>query len=188
MLDRVAAQGYAETTVGDVVAAARVSRNAFYELFADKEDCFLAAAEQVGEEMLDSLYAQVGEPTWTEALRVGLRIYLRSWRDQPRFARAYLIELPAAGRRAQEQRDEAYGRFAEMFAALGARARAEQPELPPLGNLTPRLLVTAITELVAEEIRAGRGDSLLALEEELRFFIVKALADDRTAARVTGGT
>ena len=31
-----------------MVAAARVSRNAFYEFFQDKQECFLAAAEEAG--------------------------------------------------------------------------------------------------------------------------------------------
>ena len=53
MLDQVAERGYPATTVGDVVAAARCSRNAFYELFEDKEACYIAAADETGAEMLD---------------------------------------------------------------------------------------------------------------------------------------
>src|SRR5262245_55331862 len=101
MMDEVASKGYGDVTVGDVVSAARVSRNAFYELYADKEDCFLAACDATGRETLENLYAQADRPTWREALREGLRIYLESWQARPRFARAYLVELPTAGRRAQ---------------------------------------------------------------------------------------
>lgn len=185
MLEQVSLKGYAEATVGDVVAAARVSRNAFYELFADKEDCFLAASEEIGQETLASLYAQASAPTWIEALRCGLSLYLRSWTegDRLRFARAYLVEWPAAGRRSQEQRDRAYERFATMFEALAARARAEQPELAPLDPLTPRVLVIAMTEIVAQEVRAERAERLDELEPQLFFFLVKALADDATARR-----
>ena len=41
--DAVAAEGYAATSVADVIALAGVSRKTFYEHFADKEACFLAA-------------------------------------------------------------------------------------------------------------------------------------------------
>ena len=41
----VAEKGYAATTVADVVERAGVSRRTFYEQFADKEACFLAAYE-----------------------------------------------------------------------------------------------------------------------------------------------
>src|SRR4051812_20701427 len=39
-------KGYAELTVADVVAAARVSRKAFYAQFADKQDCFVTATDE----------------------------------------------------------------------------------------------------------------------------------------------
>ena len=55
MLDCVAERGYPATTVGDVVAAARCSRNAFYELFEDKEACYIAASDETGAQMLKAL-------------------------------------------------------------------------------------------------------------------------------------
>jgi AcrR family transcriptional regulator len=183
ILDCVAERGYVETTIADVVAGARVSRNAFYEFFDDKVDCYLAACDLESTRMLDELYALVAEDSWLEALRKGVVAYLRWWQSHPRFAMAYLVELPTAGRRALEQRDRAYASFEAMFEALAARARAEQPKLPPLPALAPRVLVASITEIVGQEVRAGRVDALHELEDELVFFIVKTLADDRTAER-----
>jgi AcrR family transcriptional regulator len=167
MLDCVAEQGYPATTVADVVAAARCSRNAFYELFEDKEACYIAACDETATEMLEALYSAVEEESWLAALRRGMDSYLRWWAEHPRFAAAYVIDLPTAGRRALEQRDRAYARFAEMFEGLAARARAEQPSLAPLGPLAVRLLVTGITEVVAQEVRQGRLAELLELEDEL---------------------
>ncbi|HET6447989.1 MAG TPA: TetR/AcrR family transcriptional regulator, partial [Conexibacter sp.] len=43
MAQTVARRGYAATPVAEVLKAAGVSRRTFYEQFADKEDCFLAA-------------------------------------------------------------------------------------------------------------------------------------------------
>jgi AcrR family transcriptional regulator len=176
MLDQVAERGYPATTVADVVSAARCSRNAFYELFEDKEACYIAAADETGVEMLDALVSAAREEdSWLDALRSGTRSYLRWWVDHPRYAAAYLIHLPAAGRRALEQRDRVYADFAAMFEGLAARARAEHPLIPPLPPLAPRLLVMAITELIAQEVREGRGDGLMKLEDELVRFIVKTL-------------
>ena len=176
MLDCVAERGYPATTVGDVVAAARCSRNAFYELFEDKEACYIAAADETGAQMLAALVsAAQQEESWLDALRSGTRSYLRWWVDNPQYAAAYLIDLPTAGRRALEQRDRVYAGFATMFEGLAARARAEQPLLPPLPPLAPRLLVMSITELIAQEVRQGRVASLMELEDQLVRFIVKAL-------------
>jgi AcrR family transcriptional regulator len=159
-----------------VVAAARCSRNAFYELFEDKEACYIAAADETGAEMLDALVSGAQQAdTWLEALHRGTHSYLRWWVDNPAYAAAYLIDLPSAGRRALEQRDRVYADFAAMFAGLAARARAEQPLLPPLPPLAPRLLVMAITELIAQEVRHGHVEDLMQVEDELVRFIVKTL-------------
>jgi AcrR family transcriptional regulator len=176
MLDCVADQGYPATTVADVVSSARCSRNAFYELFEDKEACYIAASDETGAEMLHALVsAAQREESWLDALRSGTRSYLRWWADNPNYAAAYLIHLPSAGRRALEQRDRVYADFAAMFDGLAARARAEQPLIPPLPPLAPRLLVMSITELIAQEVRNGRVAELPELEDQLVRFVVKAL-------------
>ncbi|MGH2727631.1 MAG: TetR/AcrR family transcriptional regulator [Actinomycetota bacterium] len=183
MLECVSRDGYADTTVPEVVAAARVSRNAFYELFADKTECFLALCDELANELLGELFRQEAAPDWIEALRSGLSVYLRWWQDRPEFGRTYLVELPSAGAKAVEQRTRQYASFRVIFEQLGSRARKEQPGLPPLSPLAPRLLVVATTELIAEEVRAGRGGRLVALHDELLPMMVKLLADDETAER-----
>jgi AcrR family transcriptional regulator len=187
MLECVGREGYEATTVPDVVATARVSRNAFYEFFEDKADCFIAVCDQTGEELLAELLELVAEPDWIQATREGARRYLRWWQERPTISSAYLLWLPTVGERALRQRERQYAAFRAMFADLGRRARAEQPELRPLSDLIPRVLVVAITELVAEEVRAGRTSKLEELSDEVALLAIRLLADDETAerARVT---
>ncbi|MCW2967962.1 MAG: putative transcriptional regulator, TetR family [Solirubrobacteraceae bacterium] len=109
-------------------------------------------------------------------------------RERPAFSRAYFIGLPTAGDKAIAQRERAYERFAENFADAARRARAEQPSLSPLPPLVPMLLVRAITEVVAAEVRTGRTERLAALEDDLMQIAVKLLADDQTAARAITGS
>jgi hypothetical protein len=106
---------------------------------------------------------------------------VRRARVRPGHAVAYLVELPSVGRRALEQRDRIYEGFARMYAALGKRVRGEQPGLAPLPPLAPLMIVTATTEIVAREVRAGRVQRLGELEDELVYVIVKGLADEQTA-------
>jgi len=173
--DAVAENGFGDTTVANIVSRARCSRNAFYEFFSDKEDCFLAACDGNNEQLLQLLYAEAAAPTWTEALRNGLRVYLRWWTDNPRIAMAYLTDLPTAGRRAVEQRDRTYAQFGLLFEALAARAREEDPKLPPLAPQAVPLLVAGLTELVGREVRADRLDRLGELEGELYEQILRSL-------------
>jgi AcrR family transcriptional regulator len=177
IVECVAVHGYEATTVPMVVAEARVSPNAFYDRFADKADCFLAACDEAAGELLTELVAQTTEPDWIAALRNGTRVYLNWWQERPAFARAYLVSLPTLGERAFEQRERVYAMFRAMFTDLARRARAEQPDLPPLSPLIPRVLVAAITELVAEEVRAGRTEQLSELADELTRLTSRMLAD-----------
>src|SRR5919106_1114372 len=54
----VAERGYGAATIDDVVRGAGVSKKTFYEHFADKQDCFLAAYEAASEELRDR-YAEL---------------------------------------------------------------------------------------------------------------------------------
>lgn len=169
MLQLVAARGYAATTVPDVIAAARVSRNAFYAQFADKEACFLAVCERDLPDMVASIYTAAAgtDDSWSDALALGLAAYLGWWQERPAYAQAYFVELPRAGGRAMEQRDQAYRPFLRMIGALAVRARSE-----PLPPAVPRLIVYGITEFIAAEVREGRVGDLLASADELRRFAV----------------
>lgn len=183
IIECIAQHGYEGTTVPMVVRTARVSSNTFYEFFSDKTDCFLHACDALAGELLAALVALTEEPDWIEALRKGTALYLRWWQQRPAFARAYLLSIQAAGDRALDQRERVYGLFKAMFVDLARRARTEQPELPTLSPLVPRMLVFAITELVAEEVRVGRLERLHELEAEITNLALTLLADDATAAR-----
>ena len=124
MLECVAEHGYEATTVPQVVATARVSRNAFYEFFSDKTDCFIATCDQAAQGLLEELVALQAEPDWIEAARRGAGIYLRWWQEHPGFSRAYFLGLPQAGERAFAQRERNYELFRAMFSDLARRARA----------------------------------------------------------------
>jgi AcrR family transcriptional regulator len=183
MIGLVGEHGYADTSVPMVVSAARVSRSSFYAIFDDKTDCFIAACDRESSGMLKALVATGDEEDWVRATRRGMEHYLSWWQRRPAFSRAYFVELPAAGTRAIRQRDRQYARYRDLFAGLAARAREEQPELPPLSPLATRLIVAGVTEVVAEEVRGGRMAGLDALADDLLYLVLRLLADDATAER-----
>jgi AcrR family transcriptional regulator len=175
-MDCVATRGYTATTVTDIVSAARVSRNAFYVLFADKQDCFLACCDAEATAAITELNRQASQPTWRLALDQAMATYLNWWRDRPQFAKAYLLELPAAGPLAAAQRERSYAAYRHMMEGLAHRARREDPALPPLAPLASRLVVVGITELVTEHVRAGALDTVLSLHRDLVEFTELVLA------------
>jgi AcrR family transcriptional regulator len=185
MAEVVAARGYEGATVPQVVAAAHVSRTTFYAFFADKTDCFIALCEQLGEHLADELApAATRAASAAEAVAAldrGLTRYLRRWQDQPAFARAYFVELPAAGQRALEERDRQRARFEAVLRRLAERARTFDPHAGPLRDVDVTAAVIVISELVAREIRADRLDRLSELVGELRRLLLKLLVSERAA-------
>src|SRR3954452_15742144 len=158
MLECVAADGYAATTVQKVAAAARVSPNTFYRFFDDRADCFLAAVDEDATQLLGELYRAGAADDWVGAVRASMQRYLRWWPERPQASRTFLVELPAAGGRTVERRNEILDRFLPLFVASAERARAEQPHLPPVSLPALRILVAGLTDFVAAELRAGRLD------------------------------
>jgi AcrR family transcriptional regulator len=125
MVDIVAESGLAEASVANVVGRSGVSRRTFYEIFVDRENCFLAALEETldraGEHVLPA-YEQAG-PRWRERMRAGLAAILSFLDHEPAAGRLLIVESLAAGPRAQEHRRRALER---LTAAVDA-GRAEAP-------------------------------------------------------------
>jgi len=120
-----AARGYAAITVEAVTAHAGVSRRTFYDLFADKEDCFISAYDLIADRLLAvvSDAYEAGEQEWPQRLAAGLRALIELFAAEPPIARLMIVEVLAAGRRALEHRDAALARFAAFFEA----GRAQLP-------------------------------------------------------------
>src|SRR5271155_5391292 len=72
-VEAVAEVGYARMTVAQVIGRARVSRKTFYDVFTDREDCFLAAFERaLGQARLIAQEAYQREPSWRDGIRAAL--------------------------------------------------------------------------------------------------------------------
>jgi AcrR family transcriptional regulator len=181
----VADKGYAAMTVADVCRAARISRGTFYALFEGKEDAFLQAHRH-GIDVLEARIEQAvhEEPgDWIARLRAGLRAYVETLADEPRFARTYVHEIHAAGPRAQAARDEALRRFARRYGAsfeAGARGRRglRMPSDDALFVLT-----AGIEQLVAARVRERGASRLRGLEDELTGIAVAFLEGAATAPK-----
>lgn len=160
--EAVAERGYARTPVAEVIKRAGVSRETFYEQFADKEDCFLAAIETGTEAMLATIAAALStDSTDPEArLAATLRAYLDAMAAEPAFARAFLVETYAAGPRALARRVETYRSFVDVIAeVVGARRKADR--------FACEMLVAAISAMVTMRVAAGEAASLGDLHRPL---------------------
>jgi AcrR family transcriptional regulator len=100
-IELVARRGYRGTSIDHIVKGAKVGYVAFYELFEGKEDCFLAAFEQIVTDTRAALNAGASaEASWPEQICSGLRTLIELVAAEPGRARVALVEVQAAGPRA----------------------------------------------------------------------------------------
>ncbi len=96
---RVAAErGYEAMSVADIVRAAGVSRNAFYDNFGDKRECFAVAHEAGHERLLETLAGSCRRgASLEERVETALGAALDLLAREPALARLLFVEAPAAG-------------------------------------------------------------------------------------------
>ena len=167
----VAAHGFSDVTVADIVRGARVSKAAFYVHFADKEACFLAATREGGKLMTDRVAAagrhRPAQLSAEEALRASIAAFLGFLADEPAFARAFYVDMPAAGPRATQRLEAAAHGFARMTRAWHDRARRDNPSWPAVPYEAYLALAGATAELVRAEVRHDRIHAIAALQDTL---------------------
>jgi AcrR family transcriptional regulator len=165
MADATAAKGYANVAVADVIDGAGVSRRSFYEQFANKEECFLAAYDAGVAGLLDAI-EQAGAgagPGLLGPARASTEVYLGILADNPAFARTFLVEVLGAGPAALARRDAVHQRFAEQISTSYAAIAAAAGGLPELPPYVFRAAVGAIHELVTDQLLREGAESLPSL-------------------------
>jgi len=157
-----AERGYEAITVADVLSLSGVSRSAFYQHFANKSECLAAAVSELVEPTLAALGPTDGNGGSREASAI-FEAFFALLRAQPAAARAYFVELHAAG-----EGGEAVGdRGVEALAA-----RAEALSDGPAGNWRSdrqlvRALIAGLRKLIHTRLVRGEEAELESLAPEL---------------------
>jgi AcrR family transcriptional regulator len=159
-----AEKGYAATTIADLTKDAGISRTTFYEMFPDKEACFLAAYDAAADVLARRVAAafESGE-TWPERARAGLEALLELLAAEPAIARLALVDFGSAGPAAQRRHRAALQRMTPLF----EEGRDFAPSGRNLPANTSRMAIGAVVGLIADEIEAGRTERLPELLPDL---------------------
>lgn len=149
MAEECGERGYAETSVAGVAKRAGVSSVTFYEQFADKRDCLLAAHRELLGRLLEELDRAAGTEDSAEAkAKATLGAALAVFAADPPSARLLTVEVLAAG-------PEGVAIHDEMVAALAER----------LG--TDWVRAAGALALIGRRVVAGEAQRLPELEKEL---------------------
>jgi AcrR family transcriptional regulator len=181
----VAEQGYRATTIAHLTKVAGISRTTFYELFDDKEACFLAAYDSAADLLLRRIAtAFEAEETWPQRVRAALETLLESLAAEPEIARLAVLDVSAAGPAAQRRYRAALQRLTPFF----DEGRDFAPGGRSLPGNTSRMAIGAVVGLIADELAAGRGEYLTDLLSDVLFATLVPYIGPAAAAREVGET
>lgn len=178
-----AAKGYEATTVGDVLEEAGVGRETFYELFADRRDCMLAAHAN----LVDDLEARVriaylGPAPWPQRVRAAVAEALGFFAERPPVARFLLVELFAVGPPARQRFQEGFNRFVALLEEGLDEDRMDRGPVRPTS-----LAVGAVAARTYEEVVVGRAAELPRLVPELTYELLVPFLGEAEAREAAAG-
>ncbi len=172
--------GYAQMTVAQVIGRAKVSRKTFYDVFADREDCFLAAFEQaIAQARLPLREAYQRETGWRDGIRSGLATLLIFMDDEPGLAKLCVVEALGAGPRVLEQRAQVLQELAEVIDR--GRSVTNATREPP--SVTAEGVVGAVFAVLHTRLLEGGEKPLTDLLGPLMSMITLPYLGSRTAGR-----
>ncbi|HEV3093636.1 MAG TPA: TetR family transcriptional regulator [Solirubrobacteraceae bacterium] len=164
-----AEHGATNVTVAHIVERAGVSRRTFYELFSDREDCFLAGLEEGLARIASRVgpaYEQPGK--WRERIRVGLIELLLFLDDDPVAARLVIVETLGSGPEALQRRGNVLARVTD---AVDEGRREAEADLT-LSRITAEGIVGGVLSVLHGRLLEDSRESYLELVNLLMSMIV----------------
>lgn len=164
MAHAVAAKGYAETTIADIVREASVSRRTFYEHFATKAECLIALYEAASRNALKVLRGAI-DPAhgWQDQVEHALAAYLACMAQNPVLMRTLFVEILGLGPEGLAARRRVNQEIADfMLGVINGKPHTREARAVLTAELA-MAVVGGINELVLQAIEQGRPHSLQEL-------------------------
>jgi len=165
MIEAVATNGYGATSVKQVVTLAGVSRRAFYEQFANKQECFLATLELIASRAMDRIAIgyNATEGPLEARLEAALATFAEVVQGNPKGARLMLVEAPSAGPPGWERLTRTLTLFEQRLAA----SFAEAPDAQALPDPIARAIVGGLRRVSFVRLVEGRTEEMERLVPDM---------------------
>lgn len=149
-------RGYRDTTVADIVAHARTSRRTFYEVFATKDDCFLALLEEMNQRVQAHITAAMDRrDRWDEQIRAGVTAWVEAVASEPELGIAWIRELPTMGEPARRVQRAGMTSFARMLMTVTDTPGMRKAGVAPVTMATATILLGGLRELAVAAAEDG---------------------------------
>ncbi len=160
----IAERGYRETTVADIVRAARTSKRTFYDHFSTKEECFVDLLSANNEDLVSAVSTAVDpEAPWTEQIRQAVTAFVRTIDANPAITLSWIRELPALGEGARPMLRRGFTGLTQMIVALTGSPGFRRAGVPLMSTTAAIILVGGLRELTAQTVEDG-GDVTAMIE------------------------
>jgi AcrR family transcriptional regulator len=173
----VAQNGYADTTIKQIVSLAGVSRTTFYKHFADKEQCFLATYDMIATLATERISRAYREPTgWRERLHAGFQHFAEIITVERDASHLVLVDALGAGHRVLEHRD----RMISVFELMFRQSFQDAPQKALVTDTTIRAIVSGIRRVAYRRLLRGEPEKLNDVIEDLLDWAITYHAPDTT--------
>jgi AcrR family transcriptional regulator len=184
MVEAVASSGYSGTSVKQVIALAGVSRRAFYEQFANKEECFLATFDLIasrGVAHINQAY-RAAEGGLEDRLRAAFAACSQEIATNPKGALLAIVEAQTAGAAGQLRLRRATATLERML----SDSFAHSPGAIPVPIPVIRGIVGGLHEAASTRLREQQAGDIPVLTEEMLEWtlLFQAQATERIAGHL----
>jgi AcrR family transcriptional regulator len=174
-------KGYANVTVSDIVAAAGVARDVFYEHFSDKQHAFLEAQQHPTQHILDTCAAAYfAAEEWPQRVWHGLRTLLTLIAENPAISHLRLVECYAAGPAAIRRAEE----ITRSFTIFLEEGYGHRPQAEKLPRLCSQAIAGAIFELIRRDVARGDAAELVRRLPQLTYISIAPFTGSRQAIEI----
>ncbi|WP_239134156.1 TetR/AcrR family transcriptional regulator [Rugosimonospora africana] len=152
----IAADGYRNTTVADIVRRARTSRRTFYEHFASKEACFIALLTDANAELVRHISTSV-DPTaaWAVQVRQAIEAWIHSAESAPAITLSWIRDVPSLGAAARDLHRDTMEAFITMVQTLCDTDEWHAIGVGPVPRQLAVMLLGGLRELFASTVEDG---------------------------------
>lgn len=164
MARAVAAKGYADTTIADIVREASVSRRTFYENFADKAECLIALYEVASGNAIAVLRGAIDPRSdWQAQVEQAMGAYFGVLTRNPVLLRTLFIDILGLGAPGLAARRRANQQLVDLMLDVVNNRPGERLRKTPLQPAMAMAVVGGINEMVLQAIEQERVGQLQEL-------------------------
>jgi AcrR family transcriptional regulator len=175
----VSEEGYGQMSVARVTGRAGVSRRTFYEMFGDREACFLAAFDQaVSDIQTLTVAAWERESSWRRQIRAALGALLGFLDEEPGIGSLVVVEALGAGPRVLAHRSNLLSGLASVIDLGRSQSGRYRPPA-----LTAEGLVGAVLGIIHARLLETPREPLTNLLSPLVGMIIAPYLGPTAAAR-----